>query len=127
ALELKTMKQALNQSDWEYGKITEESLDETKLAFIELQLGEHALETEHAHLSPYIGVSIPTGNKDEGEFIFEPIIGHAKHAGIFWGIMGGYMLGDSYCKNFIVHYETDTVMNYFFTKKQKRSIDLKYK
>ncbi len=123
--ELRNMKEAVVQECWEFGKLSQESLDETKLAFVQIQLGKHSFETDCSHLSPYIGVTAPTGNTPEAEFVFEPIVGHGKHAAIFWGLDAGWNVGESLCGNFEVHYEINSVMHYFFNKKQKRSVDLK--
>ncbi len=75
------MTEAFQQEDWLFGKIAAcSSMKKTGLADIELKVGYEWLEAkeEKAHMESYFGLVIPTGNRNEGEWVFEPIVGRGK-------------------------------------------------
>ncbi len=121
------MKQAFNQKEWKFGKISPTSLKKTRLANIDLQIGYEKLNWEPCHMETYIGVHIPTGNKPEGEFLYEPVVGFGQHAGILWGGTFGVHIWDNECNDMHVRMVYATHCKYLFEKEQTRSFDLKNK
>ncbi len=75
------MTEAFNQKEWKFGKITTKSMTKTRLADIEVKLGYEWLQHDPCRLESYFGIIIPTGNRPDGEFVFETIVGYSKHAG----------------------------------------------
>lgn len=123
----KSVTDAFAQDAWSFGKITKEDQKKTRLAFIQVQIAERSVETDCYHIDPFIGITIPTGNTPKAEFVFEPIVGHGAHPGIFWGFSGGHDLWKNNCETFFLSLETEQVFHYLFKKTQKRSFDLKQK
>lgn len=83
---LANMQEAFNQSDWCFGKIKNSSMHTVQLADIELKIGyDEWLADESSYMELYVGLIIPTSNKHKGEYLFEPIAGRDRHAGIMWG------------------------------------------
>lgn len=124
---LTNMCQALSQNNWCYGKIDCCDHKKTRLAFIQAAMGGRVMKGSHCNVDFYAGVTIPTANNAKARFVFEPIVGYGKHAGIFWGSSGVYK--KEFRKwdrcTFEVHY--DILSQYVFKKTQKRSMDLKNK
>ena len=118
------MTQALNQPEWQFGKITQFSRKKSGVADIEWKLGYEWIQEEPFHLESYFGILIPTGNKPDGEFLFEPIVGHNRH----WAIMFGNALGiqiwkdEAKDRSFRVEYAGHS--KYLFRNTQCRSVDL---
>lgn len=120
------MTEAFNQKAWNFGKISADcSMKKTGLGDIEFKVGYEWLQHEPAHMESYLGLVVPTGNKNEGEYVFEPIIGRGK----YWGVMFGSCLGleiwtsDDGDKN--IRYELANHSEILFKREQVRSFDLK--
>ncbi len=124
---LRCMTEALVQDGWCFGKIDNKKHSKTQLAFIQAQFGTVWVDSECCHLEPYIGITIPTGNTPKARQVFEPIAGNGNHFGILWGGSSGYKIYDSNCGNYQLYAESEVVMQYLFSKTQKRSFDLKHK
>ena len=122
-----TMTEAFNQKEWEFGKIKTESMTKTHLADIEVKLGYEWLQYDPCHMKSYFGIIIPTGNRPEGEFVFEPIVGNNKHAGIMFGSTFGIQIWNDEEKDKHLCIEYNTHSQYLFKKEQIRSFDLKNK
>ncbi|HRN78570.1 MAG TPA: hypothetical protein PLU71_04975 [Candidatus Dependentiae bacterium] len=125
--ELHNMTQALNQSDWCFGKICCGSLSKTRLAFIQAMLGLEWASNEHCFATSFLGITIPTGNKPEGKYIFEPIVGTAGHWGLYSYTTMGIEFHRFSSNNYVATIDTDIMMQYLFSRTEKRSMDLKYK
>lgn len=72
------------------------SHSETGVADIELELGWKAFESKKCHAFLNLGFTIPTSNKADGEFLFEPIYGNGDHFAFGAGIDTGMTL---WCKD----------------------------
>ena len=109
-----------------YGKLPCDpcdTLSKTGLADIELAIGMETRDCDCFVRTFYAGVIIPTGNKPTAEFIFEPIVGNNKHAGIMWGSRMSYeMWTNDRDKYLWIH--TNIHSQYLFQNTQKRSFDL---
>lgn len=120
------MTEAFRQADWEFGKICAgSSMKKTGLADIEFKVGYEWLQHEPAHMESYIGLIIPTGNKNEGEFVFEPIVGRGKYAGIMFGSCLGIAIWNSELGDKSIRYELANHTEILFKRDQVRSFDLK--
>lgn len=117
-----SMKRALNQDSWKYGKIAPCSLSKTGVADVNLIVGYNYHTAPHAHLASYFGLIVPTGNRPRGKYLFEPIVGNDHH----WGIIAGNSIGFALLKRFGWHinWRTEMVANYLFQNHQIRSYDL---
>ncbi len=121
------MKEAFNQKEWKFGKITNKSMTKTRLADIEVKLGYEWLQHDPCHLESYIGVIIPTGNEPEGKFVFEPVVGYGKHAGIMSGSAFGVQIWDDEENDKHLRVEYANHSQYLFKREEIRSFDLKNK
>ncbi len=144
------MTDAFKNPDWKYGKICqskpcdadcnvdcntdcddcgvcESKMKRTRLADIQAGLGRIWMMDEKCHLSSYVGVLIPTGNTPKGELVFEAVVGHGGHSGVFFGSEGGYRLwaNDTGDRRLDVEWAVNSL--YLGSKCQKRSFDLKCK
>ena len=120
------MTEAFAQPDWMFGKIcANSSMKKTGLADIEFKIGYEWLQLEPAHMESYLGFVIPTGNKNEGEFIFEPIVGSGKYFGIMFGSCLGLEIWNNEAGDKSIRYELANHTEILFKKDQTRSFDLK--
>jgi len=120
------MTEAFQQQAWNFGKIVaDSSMKKTGLGDIEFKIGYEWLQHEPAHTETYFGLIIPTGNTNEGEYVFEPIVGRGKS----WGVMFGSALGLEIWNNETgdknLRYELVSHTEFLFDRKQVRSFDLK--
>jgi hypothetical protein len=119
-----SMKAALNQSDWNFGRITDCTMSKTGLADITAVLEYRWLEHEPCHIESYAGFLIPTGNKVKGKYMFEPIVGHGQHWGIVWGGNFGLKIWESEERGCKIRAELTNNSMYLFSKAQMRSFDV---
>lgn len=127
------MTEAFNQPEWNFGRIASNLdscsswLKKTGLADIEVKLGMEWLEREPCHLESYIGILIPTGNKPQAKYLFEPIVGNGQHVGFMCGTYFGARIWHDEEKGREIRAEYATHSNYLFMSRQVRSFDLRYK
>ena len=122
------MEEAFRQEAWKFGRIcADSSLKRTGLGDIEAKLGYEWLQHEPAHMESYFGFIIPTGNKNEAEQVFEPIIGRGKYFGLMFGSSLGIEIWNSEDGDKKIRYELSNHSEYLFKRKQTRSFDLKNK
>ena len=81
------MAQAFRQPAWRYGKVDNCTHTKTGLADIETKIGYEWRPCEQGYGALYLGALIPTGNKPRATYLFEPIIGHNHHWGL-WCVRG---------------------------------------
>lgn len=114
----------LNGQSWKYGKI-DGSRSKTGVAEIELKLGYDYVNCETCHFDGYFGVLVPTSNKPKSVYVFEPITGHNRHAGLMLGGTLAYVLWEGCDRS--IYFAMDTNSRYLFRNTQVRSFDLKYR
>ena len=120
------MTEAFQQEDWNFGKIVAGcSMKKTGLGDIEAKIGYEWLQHEPAHMESYFGLVIPTGNRNEGKYVFEPIIGRGKYFGVMFGSCLGLEIWDSEDGEKNIRYELANHTEILFKKTQVRSFDLK--
>ncbi len=122
------MIEAFAQPDWCFGKICAgSSMKKTGLADIEFKIGYEWLQLEPAHMESYIGVVIPTGNKNKAEYVFEPIVGRGKYVGIMFGSSLGLEIWTSDIGDKNIRFELANHTEILFKRDQMRSFDLKHR
>jgi len=121
-----TMREAFDQSTWNFGKITcdHHKMSKTGIADITAVLEYRWVEHEPCHIESYLGVLIPTGNKVDGKYMFQPIVGHGQSWGIVWGGNFGLTIWHHEHEDFSIRAELTNNSMYLFTKAQMRSFDV---
>lgn len=115
------MKQAFKQSNWKYGKINGPR-EQRGIGDIELKIGWNNVYCDACHFNGFAGLVVPTGNRPQGEYMFEPIVGNNHHVGILWGSNVGF---DAWCcGEHTIRVEFDWCNRYLFRNHQVRSFDL---
>jgi hypothetical protein len=114
--------QAFMQDCWKFGKIAPHPLKKTGLADMEVRFGYDSVYHDKCRYGSFFGIIFPTGNKPEGEFVFEPIVGSNGHWGITWGSSFEITLWDNNNSSLITSLQIKSV--YLFENTQIRSFDL---
>ena len=70
-------------------------------------------------------VSIPTGNRSQAEYLFEPIVGNGHHWGLGIGLTGHRLIWHDYDRSQCVNIYADLNVTHLFNTHQRRSFDLK--
>lgn len=112
------------QEALKHSKIHEEK-SITQLADVDIILGCKFLDREKYHIALNLGATIPTGNKAQGDWVFEPISGNGNH----WGFGCGADLGVNLWtkKNQVIKLEGILNYRYLFYNDETRTIRLKKK
>ena len=116
--------QAFAQEAWNYGKVNG-AQKITRLADIELLAGYEFINEPTHHTNGYLGIVIPTGNKAQGVYLAEPMVGNGGHFGLMYG--GTLEIQMSHDEDFIVTTRIDGNFRYLFQNTQMRALDLKDK
>jgi hypothetical protein len=77
--------QAFNNPDWCYSRIVN-GQKKQGIAEIKLKIGTSYISEDYFQINYYSVLTIPTGNKQNGETMFEPVNGNNHHLGIGAGI-----------------------------------------
>lgn len=96
----------------------------TRLADFSLVLGYNFLDCERYHFGVGAKVVAPTGNRPEGKYLFEPIVGNGKH----WEL-GAYFTGHARlweCQDEDASFSLyiDATVTHLFNARQRRTADL---
>ncbi len=93
------------------------------VADIELVLGYNVLCKPKYHLDFNIRVTVPTGNRPEAVYMFEPIIGGGHHLQIGGGLSAHGKVWSNGCdRSWSIWF--DSALYYAFNTKQRRTFDL---
>lgn len=104
-------------------KISTHALPKTRLAEIQAAFGWNFLQSEGHHFGLNLRTAIPTGNKPEGIYLFEPMVGNGKHWELGLGLTCHYLLFTD-CKCRSVAFYCDANVTYMFWNLQRRTFDL---
>ena len=121
-VEYTTFFQRLNKA-----RMTQDTLNQTRLADIRLAIGYDFVQSDHLLLGLHGLITAPTGNRPEGEYLFEPIIGNGHH----WELGAGVQLyglpwcSDDQDKQIIFSLNADFM--HLFSARQRRTFDLQNK
>ena len=117
-----TMIQAFQQNGMLYGRI-DGAQTTTQLAEINLKAGYDAIDRTDLYFSVYGALSIPTGNKPKGEYMFEAIGGNNHHTGLAGGLYGQLQVHEfARCTAW---FDWSMEAEYLIHNTQTRSFDLK--
>ena len=117
-----SMIDALNQTNWHFGKIPEKCQSETGVADVELLFGYNSFNCDTYTMASFGTLVIPTGNHIKAKTLFEPVVGNNRHFGISLGSSFAYQL---WCRGrHTVHICLDNNTRYLFSNLQTRSFDL---
>lgn len=93
------------------------------VADIELVAGYNILCKEKYHLALNARVTVPTGNRPEAVYVFEPIIGNGHHLQIGGGLNWHAVVWNGCGKSWRIWF--DSALYYGFNTKQRRTFDLR--
>lgn len=110
------------QQDWHYGRFSKKGLTKFGAASIDLITGYNYILTDQSHFGFYIQATMPTGNKPNSKYIFEPIIGNSKHFELGGGLTGHLTLWTSGSQQALSGYIQGNV-THMFKNVQLRSFD----
>lgn len=118
------MVEALKGCCLKYGKIDCDEYKRSKcgIPHIEGRVGYTYVRNPIHHLSSYVGVLLPTGNKPSAEYLFEKIIGNNGQFGIFMGTFGGIKVWEHGSNFYSI--EAEICWDLLFPNQQIRSFDL---
>ncbi len=108
-------------------RISTKRLNQTRLADIRAIVGYDFVRNERLRLGFQALVTGPAGNRPEGEFLFDPIIGNGHHWELGGSIKGHGIawLSDDEEKQIII--TGDISLTHLFAARQQRTFDLKGK
>lgn len=104
-------------------KIPTRALSKTGLAEIQAAFGWNFLQSEGHHFGLNLRTAIPTGNRPQGEFLFEPMVGNGKHWELGLGLTSHFLLFTD-CKCRSVGFYFDANLTHMFWNIQRRTFDL---
>ncbi len=112
---------AFNNPAWTAGKLSCVALKRGGFDDIQLKIGYDFYKAEDEHACVYAVGTIPTGNRPQSDFVFEPLVG-TKHGSIGVGFNGDYDYSrwDESSIAFLV----DVKYRYVFGAWERRSFDL---
>ncbi len=110
------------QQPWKYGRFSLNPLNKFGVSNIDLVFGYNHILTEIGHLGLYIQAIMPTGSKPNSRYIFEPIVGNAKHWELGGGLSGHLVLWTSGFDQTLTGYIQGYV-THMFKNRQIRSFD----
>ena len=96
----------------------------TRLADLSLILGYNFLDCEKYHFGAGAKVIAPTGNRPEGKYLFEPIIGNGKHWELGAYLTGHAMLWECQDEDASFGLYIDATITHLFNTRQRRTADL---
>jgi len=111
---------------WKFGRFSFCPLTKTGVADVDIILGYNFIQSEFSHLAFYGQAILPTGNRPEAKFIFEPILGTGLHAQLGGGFSTHISLyNDRDYDGFNCSFWLDGNVTHMFKTHQKRSFDFK--
>lgn len=108
-------------------RISTKRLNQTRLADIRTIFGYSFVRKDRFHLGLQALVTGPVGNRPEGEFLFDPIIGNGHHWEFGGSIIGTGIPWQSTDEEKKIIITTDISVTHLFAARQKRTFDLKGK
>ena len=109
---------------WKFGRFSFCPLTKTGVADIDIIIGYNFLQSDFAHFALYGQAILPTGNRPEAKYIFEPIIGTGMHAQLGGGLSTHYSIyNDRYNDGFNFGFWIEGNITHLFKTHQKRSFD----
>lgn len=97
---------------------------QTQLSDVIIRVGYDALTTDNGGLRVYARVSAPAGNRPDGIFLFEPVVGNGGLWGVGGGISGEWSFFNAQRCDASGYFFIDGYAQHLFKGKQKCSFDL---
>lgn len=97
----------------------------TRVSEIQAALGLNPWQAEWYHVGFNLRLAIPTGNRPQGEFLFEPIVGNGHHWELGVGLSTHIQVWHNEKTAEHLNLFLDANFMHLFKTKQKRSFDLK--
>ena len=115
-----SMREAFASSHMKYGKIDGKRI---KRGFGDsvVKIGRNYSNNEQGYVRPFMGMVLPMSNKPTAEYMFEPILGNAKHFGLLFGSEFGNQIAAK--KQYIISYAGLMQMTYLLPSHHMRSFD----
>ena len=95
----------------------------TGFADVDLTLGYRYYQSNSCRALFNLCVTVPTGNRAHGEYLFEPIYGNGKHAGLGVGVDAGLQLWNG--KQGELWFDTGLQYKYLFEGTEARTVGIK--
>lgn len=108
----------------ENAKILPKGHSKTRLSDIQAIFGWNFLQGDDHHFGLYLYTAAPTGNRPEGEFLFEPIAGNAHHWELGVGASFHYLMFVDECTDRYIGFYGMATLSTMFGSRQKRTFDL---
>jgi hypothetical protein len=108
----------------ESAKITNKKRSKTRLSDIQAVFGWNFLQGDDHHFGLNLRTAIPAGNRPEGEYLFEPIIGNGHHWELGLGLSCHYLLFVDECTDRYVGFYGIANLTHLFGSRQLRTFDL---
>ncbi|MBA3751925.1 hypothetical protein H0X06_03990 [Candidatus Dependentiae bacterium] len=110
------------KNPWNFGRMRSDVSTRTGFADIDLIVGCDSWQSDEYHFGFYGQLVIPTGNKPSARFLFDPIIGNARHLEIGVGISGHIILWQRDVESLIAFF-CEGNATHLFKNTQQRSFD----
>ncbi len=108
----------------EHAKMDCHNHDLVKVSDIQIALGYNIIQKKRYHCGVNLRLSIPTGNRPTGEFLFEPIIGNGHHWELGAGLSTHCVVWNNEETQEQAGIYFDMNLTHLFKTCQKRSFDL---
>jgi hypothetical protein len=105
-------------------RIARHALTKTRLAEITAAFGWNFCNAEDYHFGINIRAAAPTGNRPQGFWLFEPIVGNGHHWELGAGISGHVCLGRGETEDKDLSFYLDAYFTHLFSTRQCRTFDL---
>jgi hypothetical protein len=122
----RTFLDAFNQPAWCFDKIYPGHKTKAGVGEVKLCLQSTYLAQDYFLIAYHSGLVIPTGNKQNAEFLFEPLVGYNQHFGIVAGVDLQFPLNRD-ISTYAFCFFTSLESTFLVRNKQKRTFDLKSK
>ena len=110
-----------------HGKMSLHSRRAVHFAELRINLGyDHFIHDEH-HVGLKTQLAIPLGNRPNGEFLFEPIVGNQHHYELGIGVTAHTVAWENSATEEKIDFFLDVTANHLFKSHQRRAFDLKKK
>lgn len=104
--------------------ISDKHHTKVRLSEIQAAFGWNFIQCDDHHFGLNIRGSAPTGNRPEGAYLFEPIVGNGHHWELGLGLTCHYDIFTDYCRDRYVAFYFDANLTHLFGARQKRTFDL---
>lgn len=108
---------------WKYGKFKFAPISKFGLADLTLLVGYNFIEEVKGHAGIYLQAVFPTGNRPNGKYIFQPIVGNGEHFELGGGITAHFPIAIKEDRSIYFYLEGN--VTHMFPTIQKRSFDFK--